>query len=75
MKSLAREFESRVRFVLVEADEPGKLLERFDAGSFPSYLLFEDGEEVDRLTLNFAPWFLEDRLRSMLDHALDRRNE
>lgn len=71
IESLAREYEGRVVFVKVETREDGPTLEAFDVGSYPAYLVFEDGEEVDRLSLNFAPFYLEERLRGMLDDALE----
>ena len=70
MNALAEEFDGRARFVLVETERDDGLLDRFDAGSFPAYLVFRDGEEVSRLTLNFASIFLEERLRGMLQEAI-----
>ena len=47
------------------------MLAAFEASSFPTYLVFRDGAEVDRLRVNFIPWLLESRLRRMLERALD----
>ena len=55
----------------VHADRGGELLAAFGAQGFPTYLVFRDGVEVDRLTLKFVPWFLESRLRRALEGALD----
>ncbi len=71
LHSLADEFRGRARVASVDADRSGELLAAFDASSFPTYLLFRDGVEVDRLRLNFIPWRLESRLRRMLERALD----
>ena len=66
MQSLAEEFAGRARFVQVDASPDGKLLESFGASSLPTYIVFRDGVEVDRLTLNVIPLFLENRLRRMV---------
>lgn len=71
MNTLAEEFEGRARFVVVEADREGQVLARFDASSFPAYIVYRDGVEVTRLTLNFASIFMEERLRGMVEGALD----
>lgn len=71
IESLAEEYQGRVAFVKVETREDGPTLEAFDVGSYPAYLVYRDGQELDRLTINFAPFFLEDRLRGMIDDALE----
>ena len=71
MNSLATEFETRARFVRIDADEEGQLQAAFDSYSFPTYLVFKDGVEVDRLTLNFTEIRLEARLRGMVESALE----
>ena len=71
MNTLAREFEGRARFVVVEADRDGQVLESFDASSFPAYIVYRDGVEITRLTLSFASIFMEERLRAMVDRALE----
>ncbi len=71
LHSLADEFRGRARVASVDADREGEVLAAFDASSFPTYLVFRDGVEVDRLRLNFIPWRLESRLRGMLERALD----
>ncbi len=71
IESLAEEFRGRARVATVHADRGGDLLAAFDASGFPTYLVFRDGVEVDRLTLRFVPWFLESRLRRTLERALD----
>lgn len=57
-------------FVKVETTEDDGTLEAFGASSYPAYIVFRDGREADRLTLNFAPWFLEERLRRMIESSL-----
>jgi thioredoxin-like negative regulator of GroEL len=71
VESLAREFSGRVSFVKVDTTADDGTLEAFGASRYPVYIVFRDGREVDRLTLNFAPWFIEDRLRGMIAGALD----
>ncbi len=70
MKRLAGEFDGRARVVSVDAARDGEILKAFGARSFPTYLVFKDGVEVDRLTLNFVPLFLEKRLRGMIEGAI-----
>jgi thioredoxin-like negative regulator of GroEL len=70
VENLAREFRGRVAFVKVETTAYDGTLEAFGASSYPAYLLFRDGREADRLTINFAPWYIEERLRSMIESAL-----
>jgi thioredoxin-like negative regulator of GroEL len=71
LHSLAAEFHGRARVASVDADREGEVLAAFEASSFPTYLVFRDGAEVDRLRVNFIPWLLESRLRRMLERALD----
>ncbi len=71
IEALAEEFSGKVRFVKVEVDEAQTVLERFGAGGLPTYLLFDDGREVDRMRLVFIDWFLKARIRRMLNSAID----
>ncbi len=70
IESLASEFSGRARFVKVHVDEEGKIQEAFNASGLPSYLLFKDGEEVSRIRMTFLDWFLERRVRGMVNGAL-----
>jgi thiol-disulfide isomerase/thioredoxin len=70
VENLAAEFGASVRFVKVLTTEDDGTLEAFGASSYPAYLVFRDGREADRLTLNFAPWLIEERLRRMIEGAL-----
>ena len=71
VEQLANEFDGRARVVTVDADRDGEILEAFGASGFPTYLVFKDGEEVDRLLLNFVPVLIESRLRGMIEAAID----
>ena len=68
---MADEFAGRARVVKVELDREGFALEGFEASGVPSYLVFKDGVEVDRLRLTAISWWLEGRLRRMVENALD----
>ncbi len=70
IESLADEFAGRAHFVKVDLSRDGEVLDRFDASGVPAYLLFRDGEEVGRLRLGGLGWFLEGRLRRMLEKSL-----
>jgi thioredoxin 1 len=71
IEGLADEFDGRARVVQIELDREGVVLESFDITGIPAYVVFRDGVEVDRLSLNFVDWFLERRLRGMLERALE----
>lgn len=71
IEKLAGEYEGRVTFIKVDSVENDSVLEAFDTGSYPAYLVYRDGERVDELTLNFLGWGFEDRIRGMLDDALE----
>jgi thioredoxin 2 len=70
-ESLADEFSGRARFVKVHVDRDSDVLERFEASGLPTYLVFADGRQVDRLFFSQIGWFLERRIRSMVKGALD----
>ena len=73
VEKLAQEFSGTVRFVRIATTEDDGVLEAFGASHYPAYIVFRDGREVDRLTFNFAPWFIEDRLRRMVQGAQPSR--
>jgi thioredoxin-like negative regulator of GroEL len=50
---------------------PGRRVERFEAWGLPTYLVFKDGQPVDRLYFSQIGWLLEARIRRMLNGALD----
>ena len=68
---LADEFEGKARIVKVEVDREGKVLESFGVSGVPAYLLFRDGVQIDRFSLNALTWFFEARIRRMIAGALD----
>jgi thioredoxin-like negative regulator of GroEL len=68
---LAVEFEGRARVVSVDLDREGVVQEAFSVDGIPAYVVFRDGVEVDRLTPNIVGWFLEARLRRMVERALE----
>ena len=70
LQSLAEQFLGRARVAKVSTDKDGRILESFEASGYPTYIVFRDGIEVDRLTLSFAPWLIETRLRWMIEGAL-----
>jgi thioredoxin-like negative regulator of GroEL len=70
VEKLAREFSGNVRFVKVQTTEDDGTFEAFGVSSYPAYIVFRDGREVDRLTLNFAPWLIEERLRRIIEGSL-----
>ncbi len=69
IESLSEEFAEQVRFAVVQVDRDGKVLEQFEASGLPTYILFRDGVEIDRLRP--LPWWVEFRMRRMLRAALE----
>ncbi len=70
IESLAGEFTGRARFVKVHVDEEGAIQKAFNSSGIPAYILFKNGMEVDRIGWNLFGWFLEGRVRSMVEGAL-----
>jgi thioredoxin-like negative regulator of GroEL len=70
IENLAARFSGRARFAQVQVDTAGDVLEAFDTSSFPAYIVYRDGVEVDRLR-GFTSWFLETRIERMVERALD----
>jgi thioredoxin-like negative regulator of GroEL len=71
IESLADEFAGRAHFVKVHVDRDGEVQGHFGASGLPSYLLFKDGREVGRMRLTFVDWFLDTRIRRMINGALE----
>ncbi len=67
MEKIAGEFSGRARVAKVHVDKENQVLKQFGASSIPAYLLFRDGKEVDRINVTFVSWFLEARMRRMLN--------
>jgi thioredoxin-like negative regulator of GroEL len=70
IEDLADEFAGRVRFVKVNVEEESDTLESFDASAVPTYLVFRDGVEVERLAPRLTDWWTGARLRSRIEAAL-----
>ncbi len=70
MEKIAGEFAGRARVAKVHVDKEHQVLKRFGASSIPAYLLFRNGKEVDRISVTFISWFLEARMRRMVNGAL-----
>ncbi len=68
IESLSEEFAEQVRFAVVHVDRDGKVLEQLEASGLPTYILFRDGVEIDRLLP--LPWWVESRMRRMLRAGL-----
>ena len=68
---MAAEYAGRVRFVKVDIDLDEPIREKFGISGIPAYLVFKNGEEVDRLGVTFTSMFLQWRVGRMLDGVLD----
>jgi thioredoxin-like negative regulator of GroEL len=71
IETLAGEFAGSARFVKVHIDDDGAVQESFGASGIPAYLVFENGKEVDRIRVTFVGWFLEARIRRMVNAVLN----
>ncbi len=59
-----------MRFLKVDVDKDEAVREAFGISSIPAYLVFKDGNEVDRIRVP-GGFLLETRIRWMLGSALD----
>jgi thioredoxin 1 len=71
IESVADEFSGRARVVTVHVDPESDVLEQFASWGLPTYLVFKDGQPVDRLSFSQIGWLLERRIRRMVNGALD----
>jgi thioredoxin-like negative regulator of GroEL len=71
VEAVAAELGDRVRFVKVDIDRDETVREQFGISGLPSYLVFRDGVEVDRLGFTFLDTFLRWRLRRLVTGALE----
>jgi thioredoxin-like negative regulator of GroEL len=74
IEDLADEFAGRVRVVKVDVDPEGPVLTAFEASGVPTYLVFRDGVEVDRLSPLLVDWLTEERLRKRIRAALEAQS-
>ncbi len=65
---MADEFAGRVRVVKVDVDRDAAVRKAFRVDGIPTYLVYKDGVEVDRLKPSI---FVEARLRGMVEAALN----
>ncbi|OLS14027.1 MAG: thioredoxin [Promethearchaeota archaeon CR_4] len=49
-EALAGEFDGRVKFAKVNADKALPILQEYAVRSIPTFIVFKNGEEVDRKT-------------------------
>ncbi len=70
IEDLANEFAGRVRFVKVDVEEESDTLASFSASAVPTYIVFRDGVEVERLAPRLTDWWTGARLRSRIEAAL-----
>ena len=57
--------------VRVDIDRDGVVAAAFDSSGVPDYVVFRDGELVDRIRFVAISWFLEQRLRRMVTRQLE----
>lgn len=48
VEDLSKKFEGRVKFIQIDIDICGDIAQNYFVMSVPSFLIFKDGEEVDR---------------------------
>ena len=55
----------------IDVDPEGPVLAAFEASGVPTYLVFRNGVEVDRLSPLLVDWLTEERLRKKIRAALE----
>lgn len=60
----------RARIVRVDVEPDNGVLAAFESRGLPTYLIFRDGVEVDRLAPLVIDWMTKERLRRLIQSAL-----
>lgn len=66
---LAHELEGKARIAKVDVEEHGELAERFGVHSIPTFILFRDGEELERVTGMVPKSTLKSKLEALVAPA------
>jgi thioredoxin 1 len=66
VEALCEKFEGRVKIAKVEAPKSRRLCLNLKVMGLPTFLLFKEGKEVDRLTGNVTIRLIEDALKKVL---------
>jgi thioredoxin 1 len=66
VEALGITYADKVKMTKVEAPKNRRLCLQLKVMSLPTYLLFKDGKEVDRLTGDVSPETIEQSIRKML---------
>ena len=67
-EKLSGEFEGKVKFAKMNTDEQGELSQKFDIMGIPALVMFNKGQEVDRI-VGFAP---EVELKRKIEASLEK---
>jgi thioredoxin 1 len=66
VEALAEEFDGRVRVVRINVDENPELAARYDVYAIPTFIIFRDGMEVDRLVGAISKSALKERVEKVI---------
>jgi len=66
VETLSEKFEGRVKIAKVEAPKSRRLCLNLKVMGLPTFLLFKEGKEVNRLTGNVTMRLIEEALKKML---------
>ena len=67
VEALSEKFQGRVKMAKVEAPKSRRLCLNLKVMGLPTFLLFKEGKEVDRLTGNVTLRLIEDVLKKVLE--------
>ena len=66
MEELSRKFKGKIKFGKVNVDENADIAQKFSISSIPNFILFKDGEILDRFVGAIPADDLEERLKGHL---------
>jgi thioredoxin 1 len=50
VEDLSEEFKDKVKFGKINIDDYGEAADKYDVSSIPTFILFKDGEPIERVT-------------------------
>lgn len=66
MEDLAERFKGKIKFGKIDVDENQEIARKFKVMSIPNFILFKDGEILDRFIGSMAEEDFEERLKEHL---------
>lgn len=66
IEELSKKFEGKIKFGKINVDENNPIAQKFQVASIPNFVLFKDGEIVDRFVGAMPLEDFEDKLKAHL---------